>query len=58
LKTENVSTSFTVRREFDLGSVFFKTEEYSDLRAFYSKFESKDQEPVVLKIAAPAAAGN
>jgi len=58
LKTENASTSFTVRREFDLGSVFFKTEEYSDLRAFYSKFESKDQEPVVLKIAAPAAAGN
>jgi hypothetical protein len=29
-------------------------EEYPALRTFYNKFETKDQEPVVLKAAAPA----
>lgn len=58
LKTEDTPTSFTVRREFDLGNIFFKTEEYPDLRAFYKQLEAKDQEPVVLKAATPAAGGN
>ena len=58
LKTETTPTSYLVRREFDLSNIFYKTEEYPDLRAFYNKFETKDQEPVVLKAATPAAGGN
>lgn len=58
LKTESTPSSFTVHREFDLGTILYKVEEYSDLRGFYTKFETKDQEPVVLKVVAPSAAGN
>ena len=45
----------TIRREFDLGTILYKTEEYPELRSFYSKFETKDQEPVVLKAATQTA---
>ena len=41
-----------------VGTILYKVEEYSDLRGFYTKFETKDQEPVVLKVVAPSAAGN
>jgi hypothetical protein len=58
LKTETTPTSVTIRREFDLGNLFFKTDEYPSLRTFYNKIETKDQEPIVLKVAAPAAGGN
>jgi transglutaminase-like putative cysteine protease len=54
LKTETTPTSFTVRRELDLGNIFYKTEEYPDLRTFYKQLETKDQEPIVLKAASPA----
>jgi hypothetical protein len=53
-RTESTPTSVTVRREFDLGNIVYKVEEYPALRTFYNKFETKDQEPVVLKAAAPA----
>ncbi len=58
LKTESTPTSFTVHREFDLGTIMYKVDEYPILRGFYNKFETKDQEPVVLKVLAPGAAGN
>jgi hypothetical protein len=58
LKAENATTSYTVRREFDIGKIFFNPEDYPDLRAFYNKFETKDQEPVVLKAAPPVAGGS
>ena len=57
-KTENTATAFTTHREYDLGNIYFKPEQYADLRAFYNKFETNDQEPVVLKTAIPAAGGN
>lgn len=47
-------TSITTQRVFELGSIFFKTDEYSQLRDFYNKFETKDQEPAVLKVASAA----
>jgi hypothetical protein len=53
-RTESTPTSVTVRRELDLGNILYKVEEYPALRTFYNKFETKDQEPVVLKAAAPA----
>jgi Domain of Unknown Function with PDB structure (DUF3857)/Transglutaminase-like superfamily len=46
--TESTPTSFTVRRNLAVGEIVFKTEEYPALRSFYSKFENKDQETVVL----------
>jgi Domain of Unknown Function with PDB structure (DUF3857)/Transglutaminase-like superfamily len=58
LKTESTPTNVTIRREMDLGNLFYKTEEYPDLRAFYNQLETKDQEPLVLKAAASAPAGN
>ncbi|HEX3967762.1 MAG TPA: DUF3857 domain-containing protein [Edaphobacter sp.] len=55
LSSESTPTSFTVRRNYTLGGIVFTPESYSDMRAFYSKFETKDQEAVVLT-SAPAAA--
>lgn len=54
VKTESTPTSFTYRRDFALGEILFMTDEYADLRSFYSKIESKDQESVVLTTAQPA----
>lgn len=43
--------SVTIHRNYALGNILFMTSEYSDLRSFYSKMETKDQESVVLKTA-------
>jgi Domain of Unknown Function with PDB structure (DUF3857)/Transglutaminase-like superfamily len=48
MSTESTATSFTVRRNYVLGDIVFTPEQYSNLRAFYSKMENKDQETVVL----------
>jgi hypothetical protein len=48
----------TIRRDLSVGSVFYKPGEYPNLRKFYSQFEAKDQEPVILKVASTASAGN
>ncbi|MGI4827271.1 MAG: transglutaminase domain-containing protein [Janthinobacterium lividum] len=46
-------TSFTTRRTFAFNQIFVLQPEYSQLRSFYSQFESNDQQSVVLR-AAPA----
>jgi hypothetical protein len=51
--TESTPTSVTVRRNYTLGEIIFMQKEYADLRSFYSKMETKDQESVVLT-SAPA----
>lgn len=56
MKTESTPTSVTVRREFDLGNIIFNLDEYPTLRTFYNKFETKDQEPIVLKAVGSIAA--
>jgi hypothetical protein len=48
-------TSFTTRRNFAFNTVVFYPKEYPQLRSFYSQFESNDQQPVILKSAAPVA---
>ncbi len=53
MATESTPTSVTVHRNYTLGEIIFKTEEYPGLRSFYGKMETKDQESVVLT-AAPA----
>jgi hypothetical protein len=55
LQSETAQNAVTVRRSFLMGDIVFPKEEYPDLRAFYTKMETKDQEPVVLKIATQAA---
>jgi Domain of Unknown Function with PDB structure (DUF3857)/Transglutaminase-like superfamily len=55
MKTESTPTTYTVHRDYSLGEIVFKPEEYAELRTFYSKMENKDQETVVLT-SAPSAA--
>ena len=50
---ESTPTSVTVHRNYTLGEIIFLPKEYADLRAFYNKFETKDQESVVLTTAPP-----
>jgi hypothetical protein len=57
LKTETTPTSITIRRNLLVSEILYRQKEYPDLRTFYSKFETADQEPVVLK-ATPTGAGN
>ncbi|RSL15551.1 transglutaminase superfamily protein [Edaphobacter aggregans] len=51
LKTESTPTSVTFRRDYTLGEIIFLPNEYFDLRTFYNKVETKDQESVVLTVA-------
>jgi hypothetical protein len=51
------ATGFTARRDHAQGEVVVLPKDYDSLRKYYSQFESKDQESVVLKMV-PAAAGN
>ena len=47
----NITTtanSFTTQRNHASGLVIVPTEKYAALRDFYSKYEAKDQESVVL----------
>ena len=55
VSSESTPNSFTVRRNYTLGEIIFPAEQYPDLRTFYSKMETKDQETVVLTTA-PATA--
>ncbi len=48
LTTSSTPTSFTARRDYVLGEIIFMPAEYPELRSFYSKMETKDQESVVL----------
>ena len=56
MTAESTPTSVTVRRNFTLGEILYAPKEYDDLRAFYNKFESKDQESVVLTVGSVATA--
>lgn len=49
--------SFITRRNYIFGSVIVLPADYAGLRSFYSQFESKDKESVVLKPAAAVTAG-
>jgi hypothetical protein len=58
LKSETAGNSVTVRRVMMVGDIMFSKDEFPKLRAFYNQLESKDQEPVVLKVAAQAGGMN
>lgn len=48
--------NFTTRREYDFGEVFILPTEYTQLRSFYSQFETNDQQSIILKSATPVVA--
>ncbi len=48
-------TNFTTRRDFVFGDVLVMPKDYPSLRTFYAELESKDQEPVILKLASTPA---
>jgi len=49
MSTTTTATSFTTQRSHASGMVIVPVEKYSELRDFYTKYEAKDQESVVLK---------
>jgi Transglutaminase-like superfamily/Domain of Unknown Function with PDB structure (DUF3857) len=51
LSVTSDTTSFTTRRSRAQSEFFVLSKDYDELRKFYSQFESKDQESVVLKVA-------
>ena len=55
ISSKTTPDSLIVQRNVELGSIIFPVAEYSALRSFYNKLETKDQEPSVLKLTAPAA---
>jgi len=55
LKSDTTPTAVTIHRTFLLGDIVFSTDQFPELRTFYNKLETKDQEPIVLKAAAQAA---
>ena len=54
LDSQNKGNTLTVTRNFALAEIIFKPEEYEQLRTFYSKVGSKDQEQAILKVTAHA----
>jgi hypothetical protein len=56
IRSQPAGNSITVRRSLLMGDLIFPTAEYPDLYAFFTKFEARDHEPTVLKIAPQAAA--
>ena len=48
LSPESAPNSVTIRRNYSLGNVIFLAKEYPDLRSFYSKMETADQQSIVL----------
>jgi Domain of Unknown Function with PDB structure (DUF3857)/Transglutaminase-like superfamily len=48
MTTSSTPTSVTVQRNYSLSEIIYMTKEYPELRSFYSKMETKDQESVVL----------
>lgn len=53
--SKKTSNSITTFRNITIGSPFFKPADYPDLRSFYTKIETKDQETVVLSRVVPGA---
>ena len=52
--TESTPTSVTIRRDYALGRIDYSAQYYNDVRTFFSKMTTKDQEPIVLEAASSA----
>ena len=58
LKASADAGGVTIRRDLYVAEILYPTEEYPELRTFYSQFEAKDQEPIILKVAPASPSGN
>jgi hypothetical protein len=58
ITTTSTPTSYTTRRQFAFGDYLVPPSDYGTLRGFYSQFEAKDQDSVVLKVVAAEASGS
>ena len=56
IKSESTPGSITVRRNLLMGELIFPKDEYVSLYGFFTKFETRDHEPTVLKTAPQSAA--
>ncbi len=56
LQIAQAPASITTRRDLIFNDVLVETKDYPQLRTFYSQFESKDQESVILRPAAATSA--
>ena len=56
LQVTEAPTNITTRRDFIFNDVLVEPKKYPQLRSFYSQFESKDQESVILKPVAATSA--
>lgn len=54
LKTVADAKGITLRRNLYVGEDMFMAKDYLALKSFYGEFQAKDQEPIVLKVSAPA----
>jgi len=50
MTTTSDAISVTARRTYLRGETLFKLNEYAELRSFYSKMETRDQESIVLSV--------
>ncbi|SFS15844.1 Transglutaminase-like superfamily protein [Granulicella pectinivorans] len=48
-KSEQAPGYYTIRRDFIIGQTIYTAEEFPRLRTFFTSFETKDREPVVIK---------
>lgn len=51
MTSDSTANTVIIRRNLAIAEIFFMPKEYPDLRAFYNKFESKDQENIVFTTA-------
>lgn len=57
-KTTADAHGITTRRDLYLAEIIYMPKDYPDLRTFYSQFEAKDQEQIILKAPAANSGGN
>ncbi|HEY5330400.1 MAG TPA: DUF3857 domain-containing protein [Acidobacteriaceae bacterium] len=57
LEATSAANNVTVRRTFLFGEILVLPKDYPELRTYYSQFQAKDQESIVLKVAPTVASG-
>jgi Domain of Unknown Function with PDB structure (DUF3857)/Transglutaminase-like superfamily len=57
LEATPAASNVTVRRSFLFGGILVTAKDYPELRTYYSQFQAKDQESIVLKVAPAVASG-
>jgi hypothetical protein len=57
LEAVPAANNVTVRRSFLFGGILVPAKDYPELRTYYSQFQAKDQESIVLKVAPAVASG-